>query len=143
VIQAYSDADGGDSDMFTLSSPAEDLRRLMKRVGFKGLSLEEQQWTMIDNSLNPSKYEWVKEEQDREDEERKVRGRNPKKRKYIAAVEQFRLDRHLIEYAQNTPFHLLTRKEITIRKLLSKFYDPALKYGKKKAVEDEEEKGRV
>ena len=34
------------------------------------------------------------------------------------------MDRHRIDYIRKTPFHLLSRKEITVRKLLAKFVDP-------------------
>jgi hypothetical protein len=58
-------------------------------------------------------------------------GKKPKKRKYKAAVEQFRMNRYRIEYAQKTAFSMLARKEIMIRKLLGKFCDPLLDTGQK------------
>lgn len=97
-------------------------------------------------TLNPSRYEWLEEEEAEEDLERAARGKRPKRRKLKPAVEQFRMNRHRIEYAQNTPFSLLARKEIVVRKLLAKFCDPLLTTQEKEEKEGKAElaaKGEV
>lgn len=46
-----------------VSTPAADVRRTMKQYGFQVLSLEQQQWSLLDQKLNPTMYEpWLREQ---------------------------------------------------------------------------------
>jgi hypothetical protein len=38
------------------------------------LTLEEQQWVMLDQAMNPAKYEWLREQEEQEDEIRIQQG---------------------------------------------------------------------
>lgn len=73
-----------------VSTPADDVRRQFKQNGFKSLTLEEQQWCVLDEALNPSKYEWLREKEEEENLAREAAGKAPKTRKFNAAVEEFR-----------------------------------------------------
>jgi hypothetical protein len=115
----------------TVSTPAEDVRRALKREGFKALSLEEQRWLMLDQTLNPNKYEWLKEKTDRENEDRVAMGKSAKELKYSPAVEAYRMSKHDIMRILAMPFQQLSRREVTVRKLLTKYHDDA--EGMKKA----------
>lgn len=85
-LAATGDFGGG----MQVSTPAEDVRRQLKQNGFKALNLEEQQWCVLDQALNPTKYEWMYEQEDKERFEREAAGKPPKEKKYNAAVEEFR-----------------------------------------------------
>ena len=76
-------------------------------------------------SLNFQKWEWLKVKEEEEDKSREMRGGRKKKRRYNAAVEQFRLDRNEVLRISETPFAKLVRKEVGIKKLLGKFHDDA------------------
>jgi len=95
----------------------------MKREGFKHLILEEQQWALLDQSMNPHKYEWQKEMEEEENQARLAMGKMPKEKKFNAALEQFRLPRSEIVHIMKTPFSMLSRKEIIVRKLMTKYHD--------------------
>ena len=61
-------------------TPAEDCRRRMKREGFKHMPAEEQQWSLLDQNMNPHKYEWLKEKDEEEAAHRLAMGKMPKAR---------------------------------------------------------------
>lgn len=86
----------------------------MKRQGFKALSLEEQQWSMLDQALMPHKYEWLREKEEQENAERMARGKKPKKKKFNAAIESFRYHKTDIERIMETPFSMLSRREMMV-----------------------------
>jgi hypothetical protein len=113
----------GDWGGIKLSTPAEDVRRAVKQYGFDSLILEEQQWCLLDQSLNPSKYEWLRELEEKEKQERAILGKAPKDRKRNPQLEPYRLNKSEIGYILSTPFSMLTRREVTIRKLLTKYHD--------------------
>lgn len=104
----------------SLRTPADEVRRRMKREGFKSLVLEEQQWCMLDQSVNPHKYEWLREQEEEENAARLAMGKSLKDRRYNAAVDAFRLPKHEIMHIMKTPFSMLARREVTIRKLMVK-----------------------
>ena len=83
---ATGDFGGGVS----LSTPAEEVRRRLRHGGFNALLLEEQQWCMLDQALNPSKYEWLREMEEKEIAERARAGKKEKDHRHNAAVEAFR-----------------------------------------------------
>jgi hypothetical protein len=120
---AYGASATGDAGGPKVTTPAEDVRRRFKRDSFKNMILEEQQWLMLDMSLNHSKYEWLREQQEQEDQQRIARGKKPKVRKYSAAIEAFRYNKAEIETILITPFSLLTRQEMCVRKIITKFHD--------------------
>ena len=47
-------------------SPAVEVRKKLKRVGFSHLSQMEQQWCLLDQTLNPGKYEWLREQEEKD-----------------------------------------------------------------------------
>ncbi|GMH74329.1 hypothetical protein TrST_g7101 [Triparma strigata] len=113
-------------DQITSSlTPAEEVRRLYQREGMKALTLEERQWCMLDKCANPEKWEWLKIREEEEDRAREARGAKPKKRKYNAAIEQFRIDKSEVDRISETSFNKLQRKEVIVKKLLMKFHDDA------------------
>lgn len=63
---SWGSATTGDIGLPTVSTPAEDIRRRMKREGFKALTLEEQQWCLLDQALSADKYEWLRERDEEE-----------------------------------------------------------------------------
>jgi hypothetical protein len=133
VQSAFTNYSSASADIAapTVSTPAEDVRRTLKREGYKALSLEEQQWLMLDQALSPTKYEWMKEKQDKENEERKSMGKAARSLKYSPAVEAFRMSKHDIVRILDAPFTQLTRREVIVRKLMTKYHDDA--EGMKKA----------
>jgi hypothetical protein len=83
-------AAGGDFGGIRFSTPADDVRRLMKHYGFDSMSVEEQQWCLLDQALNPGKYEWQREQEDKERKERELLGKKKTKKKKInPALEPF------------------------------------------------------
>lgn len=74
-----------------LQTPAEAVRRKFRSEGFESLSLEEQKWSMMDQSLNAHHYEWLQEKVEEENQARIEMGKRPLKiKKYNAAVEAYR-----------------------------------------------------
>lgn len=73
-----------------LSTPAEDVRMRFRTTGFNSLLLEEQQWSMLDQALHPTKYEWLREAEEKEKAEREALGKKAKERRFNAAVEEYR-----------------------------------------------------
>ena len=106
-------------------TPAEEVRKLYQREGLKALTLEERQWSMLDRCANPNKWEWLKIKEDEEDKARELRGAKKKKRKYNAAIEQFRIDKNEVDRIRETPFSKLQRREVIVKKLLNKYHDDA------------------
>ena len=113
-------------DMITSSlTPAEEVRRLYQREGMKALTLEERQWSMLDQCASPDKWEWLRLKEEEEDKLRETRGARKKKRKYNAAIEQFRIEKNEIDRVKETAFSKLQRREVTIKKLINKYHDDA------------------
>ena len=131
------------SGTLSISSPAEDVRIRMRKDGFEALSLQEQQWVVMDRVLNPFKYEWLLQQEEEEDAARAKVGKPPKKRKLNPAVEQFKWSRYKIEWAVDRPFDLLTRQEIQVRKLLTRYHDPVLKIKTRKMMEAERKEDQL
>jgi len=107
----------------SLVTPADDVRRRVKREGFNHMVVEEQQWCLLDQAMNPHKYEWLKEQEEEDAEHRLAMGKLPKKKKYPPAVEAFKLPRSEIVSILKTPFAMLSRKEVVVRKLMVKYHD--------------------
>jgi hypothetical protein len=126
-VQGISDEVGaaatGDFGGIQVSTPAEDVRRQIKQFGIKSLLLEEHQWCLLDQAVNPQKYEWLRELEEKEAAERELMGKPPKKAKFNAALEAFKLSKSEVEYTMVTPFSMLTRREMVVRKLLTKYHD--------------------
>merc|ERR1711871_37435 len=104
-------------------TPAEDIRRLYKQKGWKFLSVEEQQWCIMDQALRPEKYDWLREKEEEEASERIARGKKPKKQKLKKSVEIFRSAKLELEHLIVQPLASLTRHEMIKRKLLRKYHD--------------------
>lgn len=120
-----------------IQTPADIVRRRYRREGWDSLSLEEQQWTILDQAMVPHKYEWIKEKEEEENFRRMEMGKKPKKqKKYNSAIEQYRMNKVEIGRIMAQPFAMLTRKEMNVRKLLVKFHDDAdlIRRNKKQAV---------
>jgi len=113
----------GEGSGMSLRTPAEEVRMHLKREGFKSLTLEEQQWCLLDQSVNAHKYEWLREQEEEENAKRLAMGKPPKEKKYNAAVDAFRLPAVEIRNIMKTPFSMLSRREVIIRKLMVKFHD--------------------
>ena len=136
----------------TVVSPAEDIRRRMKRDGFKILSLTEQQWSLLDQSLNPQKYEWLREQEEAERLKAKERakflrqsgkkggksghgGEDDGEVDEMAAdfadpfgmnsplLAPFRMTQVEILHIIKCPYIMLSRREIGVRKLLARYHD--------------------
>ena len=90
VTEEVTAATAGDFGGIQVSTPAEDVRRNLKQYGLKSLSLEEQQWCVLDQALNPQKYEWQREAEEKERVEREAMGKQPKEKKFNPAIEDFR-----------------------------------------------------
>ncbi len=114
-----SRSNGGPS----LVTPAEEVRRRVKREGFNNLVVEEQQWCLLDQAMNPHKYEWLKEQEEEEAEHRLAMGKLPKKKKYPPAVEAFKIPKSEVVSIMKRPFAMLSRKEVVVRKLMVKYHD--------------------
>lgn len=80
----------GDWGGIRLSTPAEDVRRVLKQYGFAALMLEEQQWCLLDQVLHPHKYEWLREKEEKERQERILLGKKPKEDKHNPALDPFK-----------------------------------------------------
>ena len=132
------------ASMLSMASPAEDVRVRYRKDGWVALSLQEQQWTMLDRTLNPHFYDWLVLQEQEEDEQRKKMGKKPKIRKLNPAVEPYCMSRYKIEWALDRDYLLLSRTEIMVRKLLSRYHDPVkIKTRKMRQEEQEQEKLRV
>eukprot|EP00968_Pinguiococcus_pyrenoidosus_P023771 scaffold3998_cov105-Pinguiococcus_pyrenoidosus.AAC.1 len=49
-----------DTQSKALLTPAQRVRRIHRLHGWKALTLEEQQWTMLDQTLHPELYKWAR-----------------------------------------------------------------------------------
>jgi multidrug efflux pump subunit AcrA (membrane-fusion protein) len=106
-----------------VKTPAEDLRSRMKLEGFKNLITEEQQWIVLDQSLNPSKYEWLREKEEADAMEYEALGQKPEVVRLDPAVSQYKMAKVEIEHIIKSPFSMLNRTEMIVRKLISKYHD--------------------
>jgi hypothetical protein len=107
-----------------IQTPADIVRRQFKREGWESLTLEEQQWMMLDQSLVPHKYEWLREKEEEDNFKRMQLGKKKKKKKkYNAAIEAYRMDKLEIDQVLVQPFSMLNRHEVSVRKLLTKYHD--------------------
>ena len=104
-------------------TPAETVRSSFKREGWDMLELEHQQWVMLDQALNPAKYEWLREKEEAEKQMLLDLGKKPKKKKYNAAIEAFMLSKTEITHILRSGFAMLNRREVVVRKLLTKYHD--------------------
>jgi hypothetical protein len=76
---------------FRISTPADQLRRLFRSEGVKLLTLEQQQWILLDQTLNPQLYEWQAEKLEEENERRRLQGKRAlRQQSFGAAVETVR-----------------------------------------------------
>jgi hypothetical protein len=98
-----------DSEAAVLITPAEQVRKHFRRDGWRMLSVEEQQWALMDQALNAHKYDWLREAREEENVIRAQKGKPPKKDKYPAHVEVFRMNKVRI------PHHRLRRPSLTSR----------------------------
>ena len=122
-------------------SPAEGIRRRMKRDGFAQLALPEQQWCLLDQSLNPHKYEWLREREEVERLKANERARFLSKAGRSRGPHEaptddpfgmdspllapFRLTEVEITHIAHCPYALLSKREIGVRKLLARYHDDA------------------
>lgn len=137
----------GDYGGIRLVTPAENVRRVLKQYRFEALNLEEQQWCLLDMVLNIHKYEWLLEQEEEDKKIRKSLNLPPLPSLYslIAlhnrggsleeyeetnhpvlnnpALEPFLLNIEEIKHIIETQFSLLTRQEVKVRKLLTKYHD--------------------
>jgi hypothetical protein len=105
------------------ATPAEVVRMHFRQKGWRALSLEEQQWSTLDQVMCPDKYEWLREQEEEDTQRRMGLGKRPKKRYVAAAVEAVRFTKIEIEHLLSRPFAMLSRKETLARKLLHRFHD--------------------
>ena len=132
--QSMGTAFSMDDAVVVSMTPAEHIRTQYRRKGWDSLKLAEQQWCILDQVLNPLKYEWLREQ---EEEDRRVRlttGKKRKKRNTSAAIEAIRFSKVEIEHLLNRPFATLSRSEALARKLLHKYHDNKGKYDIAKIV---------
>ena len=108
-----------------LVTPAAAIRREFRNKGWKALSIEEQQWSILDQEMNPHHYTWFQEKEESDNLIRVSLGKRPKKRKISAVVESVRFTKVEIEHLVQRPFSMLSRKEMLARKLLHKYHDNA------------------
>lgn len=126
-------------------TPAQEVRRRYRSEGWENLSLPEQQWTILDRTLNPEEYRWSQDSEHSDSErphsasnaDRKTeRGENLKKcHQSIRAMKSFTAGE--LERIRKLPFDQLTRgNETTAWKLLRHFHsDPQrlVDYSKRRA----------
>lgn len=95
IVQSVSEeigaAAGGDYGAIKLTTPAEDVRRVMKQYGFDALHLEEQQWCLLDQAVNPNVYDWLREQEEQEKILNAKLGKRVKQEKSLSpALEPFK-----------------------------------------------------
>jgi hypothetical protein len=78
---------------------------------------------MLDRVQQPEKYDWLAEEEAARETARLKKGKRPKKKRLNSTAESYRYTKEEIERLVSSPFSMLTRKEVLVRKLLSKFHD--------------------
>jgi hypothetical protein len=107
----------------SLVTPAEDVRRRFKREGFERMMEEEKQWLLMDQVMNPHKYEWLKEKEEEEFQRLLAMGKQPEKEKLSASLESFKMPKSEIQHIMKAPFSMLSRKDMIVRKLIVKYHD--------------------
>ncbi|CAM9212499.1 unnamed protein product, partial [Hapterophycus canaliculatus] len=109
-------------DMIYLETPAGKTRQAFRRGGLGALTLEEQQWITVDQSICPDRYEWLKhqEKECRSASERPVKR---SKRPTNPTLEHYRFHPEELRRMLAKPSQDLNRKEVHVRKLLHKFHD--------------------
>ena len=123
TLRAGGDAGGAEIGVPKLQTPAESVRGRVRRQGFESLDIEEQKFCVLDQSLNPHNYEFLREAEEEENIRRMKAGLMPLVVKYSAAVERFRLKKHEIEHILETPMSMLTDRDKQTRRLLKRFHD--------------------
>lgn len=123
AFQALSDASLEEDLSLSHLTPAQQVRNRYRLKGWRALSIEEQQFTILDMELNSYNYDWLREQEEEENHKRVSAGKRPKKKKIAAIVEAVRFSRVEIEYLLSRPYAMLSRKESIARKLLQKFHD--------------------
>lgn len=116
---------GAVADLATsLVTPAETIRKAFEREGWHSLTLEEQQWVTVDQSMCPEKYSWLRQQQQEEDERRTRKGgKQRKKTRKNPAIDQCRFHRDELQRILAEPVENLNRREMHVRKLVNKFHD--------------------
>lgn len=111
---------GACADVTTsLVTPAQKTRRVFEREGWNALTLEEQQWVTVDQAICPDRYQWLRQLQ-----QEVKRGTIPRtKPRKNPAVDQCRYHQDELVRILAEPFGNLNRREMHVRKLLSKFHD--------------------
>ena len=80
VIAEEAGEGAGDGEALdaVVVSPAEEVRKRMRADGFASLPLHEKQWSLLDRALHPSKYGWLKEEEEKERQKLSRKAHPPK-----------------------------------------------------------------
>lgn len=104
----------------SMMTPAERLRRKYKR-GHEALEKKEREWILLDRILHPRLYDWEARLVVTGDVRMRLHGAHPKLSKdeeQLAVLSHMEVDRIM-----KAPWNLLERKEIQIRKIVTKFRD--------------------
>lgn len=105
-------------------TPAERTRRVFEREGWDALTLEEQQWVTVDQSMCPDKYLWLRRQLQEENKRKNRKGANIRtKCRKNPAIDQCRFHRDELVRILAEPFGELNRREMHVRKLMMKFHD--------------------
>lgn len=123
TLRAGGDASGAEIGIPKLQTPAESVRGRVRRQGFESLDLEEKKFCLLDQALNPQKYEFLREEEEEENIRRMKVGLMPLIVKHSAPVERFRLKKHEIDHILETPMSMLTDRDKHVRRILKRFHD--------------------
>ncbi|CAM9506461.1 unnamed protein product [Ectocarpus fasciculatus] len=120
-----SSGEGPSSLTVSLETPAGKIRQAFERGGWEALTLEEQQWITLDQSMNPDKYEWFQRQQEEEARYALEKGnkKGAKKKRNNPALDQCRFQREELMRILAESSEDLNRREIHVRKLLHKFPD--------------------
>ncbi|GLE03095.1 hypothetical protein PINS_up011974 [Pythium insidiosum] len=104
----------------SMMTPAERLRRKYKK-GQDVLEKKEREWVILDRILNPRVYEWEERLVVDGNYRMRLHGAHPrltKDEEQLAVLSQMEVERIL-----KAPWNLLERKEIQIRKIVTRFRD--------------------
>lgn len=120
-----SSGEGPVSLTVSLETPAGKVRQAFEKGGWEALTLEEQQWITLDQSMNPDKYEWLQRQQEEEARYALERGKKKgtKKKRNNPALDQCRFQREELMRILAESSEDLNRREMHVRKLLHKFPD--------------------
>lgn len=112
----------------SLVTLAERTRGVFEREGWNALTLEEQQWITVDQSMCPDKYSWLRPQQQEETDRNKIKYAKVRtKPRKNPAIDQCRFHRDELVRILAEPFRELNRREKHVCKLMIKFYnDPRL-----------------